>query len=104
MGGDFSGFRQGFQKGQKQKTSLKGLKSKSSLFNFKLYDYSLLAYQISIMNRKITYKIVESKDPLIQDAFDPLGAIGFELITVVHDLKLDRYIYYFKLAEAHQLS
>ncbi|WP_167483196.1 hypothetical protein [Leptospira selangorensis] len=56
------------------------------------------------MNRKVTYKIVESKEPLTQDAFDPLGAIGFELITVVHDLKMDRYIYYFKLAEAHQLS
>lgn len=91
-------------KRQKQKTSLKGLKSKSSVFNFKLYVYLLLAYQFSIMHRKITYKIVESKDPLTQDAFDPLGAIGFELISVVHDLKLDRYIYYFKLAEAHQLS
>ncbi|GBF39242.1 hypothetical protein LPTSP1_22400 [Leptospira johnsonii] len=64
----------------------------------------LLAYQFSTMHRKITYKIVESKDPLTQDAFDPLGSIGFELISVVHDLKMDRYIYYFKLAEAHQLS
>ncbi len=104
MGGDFSGFGRRIPERQKQETSQKGLKSTSSLFYFKLYEYSLLAYQISIMNRKITYKIVESKDPLTQDAFDPLGAIGFELISVVHDLKMDRYIYYFKLAEAHQLS
>lgn len=53
------------------------------------------------MHRKITYKIVESKEPLTQEAFDPLGALGYELVSVIHYLKQDHYIYHFKHVDSH---
>ncbi|WP_167882253.1 hypothetical protein [Leptospira langatensis] len=53
------------------------------------------------MHRKITYKIVDTQEPLNQDAFDALGALGFELISVIHNQKNDYFIYHFKQVEAN---